>query len=270
MEKKNNKEYWLDRVEYHDTTYMRKAEKVIVELKRSYKEAYKDILNQLAYIYATTDNIDLASFNEKRRLDKLLKDIKVILEGVGSEVDKKTTEHLADTYLNNYLDMNTALEDLGINTSFDTIPRKQVLEAIKTNWSGKMFSDSVWWNTQVLAERTKDTIIRGIIQGKSIHDMARELDDLSKVGAFASDRLIRTETNFTVNNSHTKNYEDNGITKYEFIAYLDNKTSKICRRLNGQVFNVKDAVSGVNRPPMHPNCRSQIIPLVDDILKTVD
>ena len=30
--------------------------------------------------------------------------------------------------------------------------------------------------------------------------------------------------------------------------------SCICGELNGRVFNVEDAVAGVNYPPIHPNC----------------
>jgi hypothetical protein len=45
-----------------------------------------------------------------------------------------------------------------------------------------------------------------------------------------------------------------------FVAVVDGKTSKTCEELNGKIFFVKDAEIGLNAPPMHPNCRSVIIP----------
>ena len=35
------------------------------------------------------------------------------------------------------------------------------------------------------------------------------------------------------------------------MAFLDNKTSKICRDMDGEVVNVKDATAGKNMPPFH-------------------
>lgn len=41
------------------------------------------------------------------------------------------------------------------------------------------------------------------------------------------------------------------------------KTSDVCSALDGQVFPVKDALPGVNHPPMHPWCRSTTIAVID-------
>ena len=53
-----------------------------------------------------------------------------------------------------------------------------------------------------------------------------------------------------------------GIDSYEFCAILDDVTSTICKELNGQTFKVSQAQVGVNYPPMHPNCRSFVIPII--------
>lgn len=59
-------------------------------------------------------------------------------------------------------------------------------------------------------------------------------------------------------------YKDCEIENYEFMATLDNKTSVVCRELDGKIFPVKDAVPGKNYPPMHPNCRSTTVCAFDD------
>ena len=53
-----------------------------------------------------------------------------------------------------------------------------------------------------------------------------------------------------------------GCHPYEFVAKRDEKTSKICRHYDYQVFKVKDMVPSVNAPPMYPHCRSTTVPHV--------
>ena len=54
-----------------------------------------------------------------------------------------------------------------------------------------------------------------------------------------------------------------GMEKYRFDAVLDKKTSEKCRDLDGKVFLLKDADEGKNYPPMHPNCRSLAVAVID-------
>jgi SPP1 gp7 family putative phage head morphogenesis protein len=59
--------------------------------------------------------------------------------------------------------------------------------------------------------------------------------------------------------------EDSGVVeKYEFLAAIDSRTSKLCRDKDGKVFKLKDSKVGVNFPPLHPHCRSTIIPVLKD------
>ena len=51
-------------------------------------------------------------------------------------------------------------------------------------------------------------------------------------------------------------------SEYEFVAKMDERTSKTCRSMNGKVFKVKDMIPGVNAPPMHVWCRSIVVPKV--------
>jgi SPP1 gp7 family putative phage head morphogenesis protein len=52
-----------------------------------------------------------------------------------------------------------------------------------------------------------------------------------------------------------------GIRSYIFRAVMDARTSKICRGLNGTVVPAKDtALLTRIKPPLHPNCRSMLIP----------
>jgi len=57
-----------------------------------------------------------------------------------------------------------------------------------------------------------------------------------------------------------KEFKD-GIRSYIFRAVMDARTSDICRGLNGTVVPAKDtALFKRIKPPLHPNCRSMLIP----------
>ena len=43
---------------------------------------------------------------------------------------------------------------------------------------------------------------------------------------------------------------------------LDNRTSKICRGMNGTIWKLSEAVEGYNYPPLHSNCRSTTVAIL--------
>ena len=77
-------------------------------------------------------------------------------------------------------------------------------------------------------------------------------------------RLIRTECSHVAAQGQMLGYRAGGIEQYIFLATLDLVTSKVCRALDMKKFPVSEAETGVNLPPMHPNCRSTTMPDVDE------
>lgn len=147
--------------------------------------------------------------------------------------------------------------DVGV--SFTVLPRKAIDKALEVKWSGKNFSERVWDNTDQLAKKAQEVIVSGLQTGRTVPQMSKDLDVLKYKGEHSATRLVRTETNYFLNQGTLKGYEDIGFTKYKFIATLDYRTSEVCQGLDRTVHNVEDAVASVNYPPMHPNCRSTTI-----------
>ena len=52
------------------------------------------------------------------------------------------------------------------------------------------------------------------------------------------------------------------FSKLQFVAVMDSRTSKICKSLNGKKFLINEETIPV--PPLHPRCRSRLVPLVGD------
>lgn len=62
-------------------------------------------------------------------------------------------------------------------------------------------------------------------------------------------------------------YKEADVEKVRFCAVHDMKTSKICQQHDRKVIDIDKAVQGVNVPPMHPNCRSTIEPVIDKVIE---
>lgn len=154
----------------------------------------------------------------------------------------------------------TPTEDKGVLDSFSLTSTKHVSEITETDWKGRNFSDSVWNNTDKLAQEIKQVLIEGELTGKSEADMAAKIVERFEVGMHAARRVVRTESNYCTNQAELKGMKDAGFDEYEFIS-LGEEAEDVCRvcdDLNGQRFKIADAVVGVNCPPMHPFCRCKV------------
>lgn len=173
------------------------------------------------------------------------------------------TEHLGDiiqsAYMQTVFDVTKGAD---YRAAFDLIPESRVKAILSTNWSGQMFSQRVWDNTNALADGLKHDMLVGIMAGKSEQHMADDIMSRCGVGAFEARRLVRTETTFVANMAELYGYKELDIDEYEFSACLDSRTSDLCRELDGKVFKRNSAQAGVNLPPMHPFCRSTTLPVL--------
>lgn len=173
------------------------------------------------------------------------------------------TEHLGDIIQNAYMQtVFDVTKGADYCAAFDLIPESRVKAILSTNWSGQMFSQRVWDNTNALADGLKHDMLVGIMAGKSEQHMADDIMNRCGVGAFEARRLVRTETTCVANTAELYGYKELDIDEYEFSACLDSRTSDLCRELDGKVFKRNSAQAGVNLPPMHPFCRSTTLPVL--------
>ena len=173
------------------------------------------------------------------------------------------TEHLGDIIQNAYMQtVFDVTKGADYRAAFDLIPESRVKVILSTNWSGQMFSQRVWDNTNALADGLKHDMLVGIMAGKSEQHMADDIMSRCGVGAFEARRLVRTETTCVANMAELYGYKELDIDEYEFSACLDSRTSDLCRELDGKVFKRNSAQAGVNLPPMHPFCRSTTLPVL--------
>ena len=149
-----------------------------------------------------------------------------------------------------------------LDIAFNVINENLVREAIKTNWSGLSFSERIWEHRRRLAFTIKEELTKGLTRGDSLQDISRIISDKFNTSYSNAIRLVRTESCWVMNEATVNNYKENGIKEYEFMAFLDKRTSPQCRELDGKVISINEYKAGLNFPPLHPNCRSCIVPVI--------
>lgn len=300
----SNKSYWLKRSEELDKVATKVEKEVMKELSALYRDAFRSIekeVNDFMMKYAkdhkldyttvtqTLTPIDLAEYNQKIEelyamyrdtgseyikieIDRLnarakITRLQALQDAINVELTKVTHEYqmtLEDTLIGLFTEQYKEVSEL-LGIMAPVINREAIKTIIEYPYAGKMFSDRIWDNKDALVKHIKQNLTAGIIRGDSIQKMSRQLKKDLNVLYYQAERLVRTETNYAMNQGHLKGYEDSGVVeKYEFLAAIDSRTSKLCKNQNGKVYKLSEATVGVNYPPVHCNCRSTVIPVLED------
>jgi SPP1 gp7 family putative phage head morphogenesis protein len=200
------------------------------------------------------------------QMDELVTNIRHNIETLSTGYNEGLGNTLKDAYEDGYFrTMFDAQKRAGVGVSFTTPGGKQLETAIREKWLGQNYSDRIWADKKKLTDNIEQMLSQGFVRGRSPNDIARDFADRLNVSYSNAQRLIRTEINYISNKGSLQAYKDTGIVKkYRYLATLDSRTSDICRELDGEVFEIKEAKVGVNLPPLHPYCRSTTVPHFDD------
>jgi len=206
----------------------------------------------------------LSKVRELTRKEALESNIKAEIVKLGGTQEQQMNAR-SNNVVNTALWMNSAdLSMLGdVKENLGVGHPKQVERAAKENWQYGDFSDRIWDDKEKLIREAREIIENGFAHNKGAYDMAGDLMTRMNVSHSNALRLVRTEFNHLSNQAALAEYQAKGIKKYKFVSAIDSRTCDVCADLNGQVFNVADAKTGWNFPPMHPNCRSVTVPVID-------
>jgi phage protein len=77
-------------------------------------------------------------------------------------------------------------------------------------------------------------------------------------------RLVYTEGTYVSRMAQVEELKREGFDSYTIEVVHDERACEECEGVNGSTFRFEDMQVGVNFPPLHPYCRCQIVPAVDD------
>ena len=148
--------------------------------------------------------------------------------------------------------------------AFDKIASRKLEKILSSDWVGNMnWSERLWKDREVVGKKVTEILETGLPQGKSMQEMARDLKDATQSSFNDAFRLIRTEAAHVDGEVLLKSFKqaqkDLGYEYYIYDATIDNRTSDICKDLDGKRFKISEAVIGVNFCPAHCNCRSTCV-----------
>ena len=276
----NNQKYWEERAILKDKLLEKDINKLEKKLLKLFKDTRKEVLNELKIVYADIEATEYAKY----QTDSLLISINNALDNLYSNNEKEIIEGLKEIYKEMdkqaSIDLNNAFNTVniglakevtstnwgttlnnyeldkygmkkGVFTTHDEVLEKIVDGLINSNWSGLTLAERIAEHKRKLSLTLKEELTKGLIRGESLQEMSRIMSDKLDMAYSNTLRIVRTESCWIMNEATKQNYLDNDIKYYEISAFLDNRTSKICKSMDGEVVNVKEAVVGKNMPPFH-------------------
>ncbi|HAT4306258.1 TPA: phage head morphogenesis protein [Clostridium perfringens] len=256
-----NSEYWEKRIAEPTWNTYNSLEEKNRALLEMYQEASLSISDELYRVAEKmkTSTPMLSDMHKFNRLTNLQNNINSIIKELGSNVESFGKQNMYKGFSENY---KATMEAIG-EVSFD-LPNKKLMEKILNRpWKGSNFSERLWKNTKVLAMNLNDILTTGLTQGKTITEMAIQLNNRMNEGFNVAHKLVRTETMHYLNESSFKAYQDAGCEEVQVWAAADERTCPTCSLRHGNVYKMKD------RPllPFHANCRCTYLPVVDEVTK---
>ncbi|MFP7202204.1 minor capsid protein [Lysinibacillus halotolerans] len=202
------------------------------------------------------------SIYKLNRLEGLQLNIQLKLYEIGAIEEAEYQNHLEAAYTLGYLQ---TLKGLDNPQTFFSVNSFTMQQALTNKWvEGGNFSDRIWSNKEKLIKTLTTEIRDAMIRGESYKDMVQLIQHRMGVGKFNAKRLVHTESAYMMTQANGQAFQDAGIKRYEICAVIDHKTSKICRELDGQVFEFSKMKVGINYPPFHSFCRTTIVPVEND------
>ncbi len=190
---------------------------------------------------------------------------------MGNELDG-VNKLMIDMYTEGYYkNAHMVQTGIGYGRGFASINHSAVEKVLSKPWlpDGRTFSERIWGvHRPQLINDLHTGLSQALIRGESYGKLATQISKKYGVARHRAETLVRTEATYFTSLAQQESYEDNGIEYQQFSAVLDLKTSEICRSMDGRVFKTSEVKIGVNAPPLHPRCRSVMIPHFEGNIKT--
>lgn len=295
-----NQEYWRERAKEAMKKEVQDDREAIKRINQVVDEMVDDIEREvLAFYakYATAEGLTLEEAKKKidrtdiRKLENKAKqyvDNKDFSDKANSELKQYNTKMyvsrekmlqmqlgLIMTYataqlesqMYNYLESAYYREvqrQAGLVGATANVTLEHVKAVIFSELDDVVWSTRIWRNMEQTRKQVDKAIRHTMLRGRHPKEFVPELRKQSGATAYQAKRLLLTETARVQTQAQKQQYEATmgDDAEYEFLAFLDDRTTKICRSHNEKIYKVKDMKPGINAPPMHPHCRSFTVPHV--------
>ena len=264
---------------------LKKLEK---RLAREYRQAYSDIAKKCDEYFAkfeeqdkkmkaTLSHDDYIKWRQSKMLtgkrwtalrDSLAKDY----TNVNKIATKIIREHSADTMAESINHGTYEIEKIsGIDTNFTIYNRDSVYNIIENDPDLLPVNLNIPKDLRWNKSKVNSAITQGILQGKPIKDVAKNLESVTDMNKNAAIRNARTMNTYARNVGRLKSYERAdklGVkTRKMWLATLDGRTRHSHRMMDREIVELDEAFSNGLMEPGDPdgaggeiyNCRCRMI-----------
>lgn len=203
------------------------------------------------------------SIYQLNRLEGLQASARLHLYQATGDVVQRIDNHIVRQSLRG---ANTAAEAMGFGRSFYNMDSDAVRRFVDTVWTGNTsYSQRIWDNTETLASYVAQDMSKALARGDSYQRIAKALEKrFVDVPQSSLMRLVYTEGTYVSRMAQVEELKREGFDSYTIEVVHDERACEECEGVNGSTFRFEDMQVGVNFPPLHPYCRCQIAPAVDD------
>lgn len=233
------------------------------QLSVVYRKAFDNIekdIEELILFIAVNDEVSIKDINKFNSYLKLMGNIQREIKNIGN-----LEEGIIEIGLNRYNRKISKEFDKELGTETEIDNTKKILDEV---WAkdGLTISDRIWKNKAILINQISDGIVNIVAKGGSVHEAIEGIKQFTKVQStkayYVAKRLIHTEVNRLRNAMAIERYKQAGLSQYQFHTLGDDKVCEKCDSINNKIFDISDAEVGKNLPPIHPNCRCFITPII--------
>lgn len=293
-------DYWQDRAKQAINSEMLADAQKVAEIQRIVTMMYADIYKSMLAYYGKlataqgidwksakqiADTFDVQAFQEQAKAlvenkdfsdkaNKLLKQYntsmyisreKLLKQQLGMLVTKAYAEQ--ENVINDHLQESverTLEHQSGILGKDVKVKQTDINAIINANFGNVNWSTRLWDNQDELQSDVERMASNVVLRGRHPNEFVPEIRKKQDQTVNNTKRILITEAARVQTEAQKLHYMETlgEDAQYQFIAKLDERTSKVCRHNNDRIFKVKDMVAGINAPPMHPNCRSTTAPYV--------
>lgn len=181
--------------------------------------------------------------------------------------DEYAREHrqIQDTLLEKAINLDLYREmTLNSNFNMESMPdTNKYLSIVNTEVDGKLWSDRLWTNKALIQDTLMTTIKKLGMGHITIADAKRNIQQAGQRKSYETARLVRNELARVQSQVNEEFDKSNNVQWQLFMATLDNRTSSMCKTLDGKTYRIDDKNKPI--PPLgtHVNCRSTLVGIPD-------
>lgn len=264
-----NSKYWVKRE--RDQLYNAELQIAENQLAKEYKRCYQETKRQLIALYDEiksgvigTDRgngeILISDLYKYNRYYDLINNLNHNLSSLGIKENQILEGKLKELYLNN---LELIKPEIGFVPEVNEEMVKNTINAIWCG-DGEAYFQRTNKNKLALEERVRQGMVDTISKGATTDQLVKDLQNNFELGFYQADRIARTELSHIQNQSTLDGYNQAGVEYFEYFADSanDDRVCDACADLDGKIFKMKDAQTGINVPPIHPNCRCSILAVI--------